>query len=374
MKKALITAMLGSALVGGQVNAVEFDGFLTAGFSMHDQKDITYLDGITEDVSFDNDSKFGLQISAEIARNMQGVAQVLASGSDENYDLDVEWAYMDYTLNKTVSIRGGKIKEPVFLISDYFEVGYAYPWIRPPQEVYTNNPINTIVGMAALFQGNAGNMSVSFQPYLGSNTDAVPGEEGLTFNAESFMGGSFQLSNSQFTMQMSYLTTDVSVSGSMVTAVNPTTGAITESALASQGTAKLTSFGLSWDVRNFIGYAEYVTRDIEADPITATNPAPMDALFPDQDAYYVTLGYRSGKFLPHVTFANSESDPVTGGSPGVNQDSITLGLRYELNDSAALKFEYQTVEPEVGETGLFSGGALTDDKANVISVAVDVIF
>ncbi len=367
MKKAVVSAAVAAAFAfTTPVNAVEFDGFLTAGFATHDFEDSTYLDTITDDVRFDNDSKFGLQITAGVASNMQAVAQVLAAGSDENFDLDVEWAYLDWTLSESFSVRGGKVKEPVFLISDYIEVGYAYPWIRPPQEVYRNNPINTINGMEFLVQTEVGGMGLTLQPYIGTNTEDVPGFPGVVFDASNFFGAALQLSSRNFTLQVSFLDTDVTVSGDL--GFGPTT---------STGTASLTSAGFSMDVSSVVMYAEYVTRDIEAD----TGIAAMDTLFPDQDAYYVTLGYRMGKYLPHITFANSEADPVAGGSPGASQDSITLGMRYEINDSAAFKFEFQTIEPDAtnaGSTGHF--GVLGDpeytsgDSATMISAAVDVIF
>lgn len=380
MKRAIVPVAIAAALsFSQQANAIELDGFLTAGFSLHDQEDATYLDTITDDIRFDNDSKFGLQVTADVSENMQVVSQILAAGSDENFDLDVEWAYLDWVLNDTVSLRGGKVKEPVFLISDYIEVGYAYPWIRPPQEVYRNNPINTINGFEALIQADVGGMGLTIQPYLGSNSEGVPNQPGLTFDASNFYGAAIQLASRSFTAQVSFLTTDVSVSGA--TGVVDTTSGF-PIPFGSQGTATLTSFGLSTDVNNFVAYAEYVTRDIEAE-----SAVPMDSLFPDQDAWYVTVGYRMGNFLPHLTIANSEATPLAGAdqspltpSPGVSQDSITLGVRYEINDSAAFKFEVQSIEPDLAastSSGLFNTvptGFAADDSGVLISAAVDVIF
>jgi len=385
MKRALLpiamTAILGFS---SQASAIEMDGFLTAGFAIHDQEDSTYLDTITDDIRFDNDSKFGLQVTADVADNMQVVSQILAAGSDENFDLDVEWAYLDWVINDTYSLRGGKVKEPVFLISDYIEVGYAYPWIRPPQEVYRNNPVNTINGFEALVQLEVGGMGLTIQPYLGSNSEAVPNQPGLIFDAENFFGASIQLASRNFTLQVSFLDTDVAVSGA-TGLVDTSTNPGSPIPFSSKGTATLTSVGVSTDVSNFVAYAEYVTRDIENTTLAGAS-APMDALFPDQDAWYVTVGYRMGKILPHLTIASSEAEPLIGAtqapntpSPGVSQDSITLGVRYEINDSAALKFEVQSIEPdlEVNSVGLFNalpGDFTAGDKSTLVSVAVDVIF
>jgi len=404
MRKALLcSALFGAVLASGQGNAVEFDGFLTAGFAVHNMPEMsyladtdgngigdtpalapaTYLNSIEEDASFDNDSKFGLQITADVFEDMQAVAQVLATGADQNYDMDVEWAYLDYTINDSVSLRGGKVKEPVFLISDYFEVGYAYPWIRPPEEVYGNNPINTIVGMEALFTVNiGGGTTLIVQPYLGSNSDAVPGTNGdVIFDATNFYGMAIQLSSASFTFQASSLKTDVSTVGNLLVA-SPLPGTATTPPMpgfeyrinaSSSGEAKLSSVGFSFDIANFVGYAEYVTRDISGS---------SEGLFPDQDGWYATFGYRAGKFLPHITVASVEATPIVApnANPGNTQDSVTVGLRYEVNDSAAFKFEYKAIQLDdtTFSNGYFvadvPGAQKTDDKAAVLSVALDVIF
>ncbi|HED36259.1 MAG TPA: porin [Gammaproteobacteria bacterium] len=398
MKKAFInSALLGVALIAPQADAIELDGFLTAGLAVHNQTQadgskVTYLDEVTDDVTFLQDSKFGLQITADIVEDMQVVAQLLASAVDENYRVDIEWAYLDYAVGESTNIRAGRIKQPVFLISDYLEVGYAYPWIRPPAEAYSNMPVDSIIGVQLLYQANFGGMTFGVQPYFGSNSEAVPGVSSVEFFANNYVGMALRLENRSFTFQVSSFQTDVSTidTGSGIGRFN------------SEGSAVLSVVSLSWDIANFVGYTEYTTRDIKADQDTlgqGFNQAPFDSLFSDQDGGYVTLGYRMGKFLPHLTFATIDSDPAGAyicGSPtdtstcgprqGARQDSVTLGLRYELNESAALKIEYQQVklEDNVGNYGLYqpfslgdplnSQTALSEDKASLISVAIDVIF
>ena len=377
-KVILYSALLGTSVMSYQARAVELDGYLTAGLAVHNQSQtggskVVYLDEITDDVTFLQDSKFGLQVTADVAENMQAVAQILASAEDDNYSMDIEWAYLDYTASESTSLRVGRIKQPVFLISDYLEVGYAYPWIRPPAEAYSNMPVDSIIGAQLLYQTRIGDMNFGFQPYFGSNTEGVPGQPTVNFFADNYVGMALRLENRAFTLQVSTFQTDVSTVDSV-------------GGFNSEGTATLSVASLSWDIANFVGYTEYTTRDIEADtgtltPGTGFNAVPFDALFSDQDGYYITLGYRMGKYLPHVTFATIDSEPagaVPNFSQGARQDSVTLGLRYELNDSAALKMEYQTTELEnnAGNIGLYQpfSSALAEDKMSLLSVAVDIIF
>ena len=385
-KVILYSALLGTSVMTYQARAVELDGYLTAGLAVHNQSQtdgskVVYLDEVTDDVTFLQDSKFGLQVTADVAENMQAVAQILASAEDDNYSMDIEWAYLDYTASESTSIRAGRIKQPVFLISDYLEVGYAYPWIRPPAEAYSNMPVDSIIGMQLLYQTRIGDMNFGFQPYFGSNTEGVPGQATVNFFADNYVGMALRLENRAFTFQVSTFQTDVSTVDSV-------------GGFNSEGTATLSVASLSWDIANFVGYSEYTTRDIKADNNTLSvfgatgsgatngfNDVPFDALFSDQDGYYVTLGYRMGKYLPHFTYATMDSTPA-GAAPnfsqGARQESITLGLRYELNDSAALKMEYQTTELEnnAGNLGLYQpfSSTLEEDKMSLVSVAVDIIF
>jgi hypothetical protein len=154
-------------------------------------------------------------------------------------------------------------------------------------------------------------------------------------------------------------------------------------------------------------YAEYQDR---------TTKYGLSKPFGDQDAFYTTLGYRFGKWLPHVTFASIDGKsstfglaagegavvcvelggcaggtiPVTTGFmnfPISIQTSITYGLRYELNDSAALKIEHSIVDVENDPSkidhpfninfGLFDTSFTNPsptEKVGVTSIALDVIF
>ena len=169
-----IASALATIMAASPASAIQFDGFFTVGAATHDDKNKNrYIGslgdrGITDDITFETDTRFGLQISSDIADNASVVAQILATGVDSNFNAVVEWAYVDYEFNKYVSLRAGKVKQPVYLVNDYVEVGFAYPWIRPPVEVYyLNNPLNTVNGAELLLSIPLGKGQLTFQPYIG---------------------------------------------------------------------------------------------------------------------------------------------------------------------------------------------------------------
>ena len=82
------------------------------------------------------------------------VLQIVARGrprqlSADKYELNATWAYLNYKFNEQVSIKAGRILVPVYLLSQYVDVAYAYPWIKPPQEIYGGVPFpssNGVIG------------------------------------------------------------------------------------------------------------------------------------------------------------------------------------------------------------------------------------
>ena len=406
------TAVL-SVLASTSAQAIQFDGFMTAGASLIVSIDVAdkgniYIGGlgdrgITEDLTFERDTRFGLQISSDVSENMSVVAQILGRGDKGNFNAIIEWAYIDYEIHDVASVHVGKIKQPVYLVNDYVEVGYAYPWIRPPQEVYLlNNPLNTVNGIELLLQFPVGPGTLSLQPYIGSNRDDIPNGGGAYFEAENIYGMDIKYSGSGYTVHASNFQCEVKVTGTPFQVPNTLLGTVEVDLGGSKGDCNVTATGFNLDLANFVVYAEWQKR---------TTDDTLSQAFGDTEGYYATLGYRFGKWLPHITFASIEGEASTVGLPGngaatvvgptgnpaigfsVNfpvpiQTSITAGLRYEVNDSAALKVEYQVVDVEQDPAELqaanqgFNYGLFNtnfsqlgpQDKVSIMSVALDVIF
>ena len=406
MKKQLnlLSAAIVAVLASMPAQAIQFDGFMTAGAAMivdidDADKGNIYIGGlgdrgISEDLSFERDTRFGLQISSDVTENMSVVAQLLGRGDRGNFNAIIEWAYIDYEFHETTSVHVGKIKQPVYLVNDYVEVGYAYPWIRPPQEVYLlNNPLNTVNGIELLLQFSVGPGTLSFQPYLGSNREDIPNAQGAFFEAENIYGMDIKYSGRGYAVHASNFQCEVKTTGGFTTDANNPFGQPLNVDLNGKGDCDVTAAGFNLDMANIVVYAEWTQR---------TTTDTLSRPFGDTEGYYATIGYRFGKFLPHITFASIEgeastvqpgaiTEPISGASfnfPIQIQTSITAGLRYEVNDSAALKFEYQVVDVEQDPAelqaanqafnyGLFNTNfsqSPPQSQVGIMSIALDVIF
>lgn len=364
LKTVAATLMLLHAGTLFAIDNIQFNGFLTVGAAISDDDTDTQNGNITDDVGFDEDTRVGVQISADINKRMSVTAQLLgASDREQSFDATFDWGYVSYSLLENIDIRGGKIKFPTFLISEYIEVGYAYPWIRPPAEVYSSNPITAITGYDLLMRMRVGNGDLLAQPYFGSANDeeALVPQEALpqpgmpagsvnyaNFDAKNMAGINVAYTGSAGTIRAGYLQTQVSASDFGINKNEDVT---------------FWSVGGNLDWNNIIVYSEYFEREIDG---------AANAFFPSQKGWYATLGYRFGLFLPHITYAKLE-DNNSNSDPGIalEQESITAGLRYELGTGAALKLEAQRIEPEDGTRGLMISPV---DDITVYSLAVDVIF
>ncbi len=370
-----IAALLGAASCSSYADDVRVNGFLTTSITKLATDQTTYLGGsFNNQARFDNpDSRLGLQFSAQVSEQIEAMAQLLARGRGNNDAISADWAFVSIKAADDTKIRTGKLKLSTFLVSDYIEVGYAYPWIRPPQEVYALNPITTQVGVDALYTPRIGGTKLLIQPFAGSNrgsttvspalgdylaanplpAPAITPKTGdsLSFSAPSIYGLNMSLGGRTASLRVGYLQAVVD---------QPTFGIVDKR-------ANFASAGFTVDWHDLVAYGEYADRSSDVD---------LRAAFPDQQAGYLTLGYRIGKFLPHLTYAavyeGRNVSPLA-----VRQRSETAGLRYEFLPGAALKFEAQRIDPEDNNYGLLdgkdsSGQYIRDTR--LYGMALDVIF
>ena len=364
---------------------VEISGYASFAATKADALDasgnqVIFAGGLAnKNLKFDSeDSLIGLQFSSAVSDVIDITLVLQADGSSSsNYNVAAEWAYATYKFNEDLSLRMGKYKASFYMVSDYQDVGYAYPWVRPPLEVYSTNPIKALSGLNLVYQSGIGNLTLLTELYVGSGnnsaqyipstTDAAIGApyfglgdpslkgQSIDFETVNASGINISLTGDVGSFRIGYFSTDVNAAAFNIT--------------EKPGTFLGVGFNLDWE--NVVIYSEYIQRD--------TDPTLAGA-FPDQNAYYVTLGYRIGKFLPYVTYADLAKGKDD--SPYAQlQSSVALGLRTEITDTSALKVEIISITPEKNPLAGFntttSGYGLFDspvESGTVATVKFDLIF
>jgi hypothetical protein len=193
----------------------------------------------------------------------------------------------------------------------------------------------------------------------------------LEFEYDSVFGAELAYENDFMKLRAGYTTAKVTNSNP------PAMPPAMASALAfDDSSAVFYGAGVSVDYEGFLFAAEYVVRDMD------------ETVAPDVQSYYAMLGYKIGDFTPNYTYAVADSDMefentgaptdamVNGARAGQldDRETHTLGLRYDVNDAAALKFEYAH---QTKTNSTYAGGASLDDDdqdINTYRIALNVVF
>lgn len=347
-------------LIGRGANArIQVNGFASGGVSRSNTSSKYRIPGrgsIDNHYNFAANSLLGLQVTAHITPQWAGVLQLVADGDDLNgnnrYHVQADWAFLRYQPLSGLQLRAGRFRLPAFLYSDTQQVGYSYPWVTLPNEVYRIIPFNNINGVDMIYFYSLGNTgwSLKIQPYFGENKSKfdlyttapaafLPPGTTATFDENNILGGVVSLGNEYFTLRGNY--THAKISGTV-----PLGGARVP--LFRNDRASFYSAGAKLDYDNFLAIAEWAHR---------STPDQLASL----TGYYGTLGYRIGKFLPTITYADiktTNASRLLAAQPFAelpeSQQSYTLGLDYYLNSNLVLKLGVSRITPKDGTNGLFT--------------------
>ncbi len=361
-----------------------FNGFGTVGFTHLGGEDDgrSYgVQGQTND-SWRGDqlSKFGAQLSYGITDTLGVTVQGTAKAQQDEWKANLEWAYLSLQANDRLMLRAGRLRSPVYMYSESLDVGYSYPWLRLPDEVYSQVQVTNYEGVDAVYTMPLSYGSVTFQLAGGQakNRDYYAYDEQFDIDYGKLFGASVSLASNDFgTLRIGYVEADIKtdISGT-VDATALGFGASEPLSLLNldKEKGKFTSIGYQYDNGTWISSNEWTSRLIENDG--------MEAI----DSFYLMGGRRFGDFLPHVTYAQLDDN-------GGRQSSWTLGLNYQAAPTVVIKGEYKRVDTKNGYDGVFtrnaqevfdnaaydlSGGAVGAPARNydgdIVSVGVDFVF
>jgi len=352
----------------------EFNGFLSAVGGAVTDDDTSYA-GYDDDVNFEPDSVLGIQINANVSDRLRAVAQVLGRGTDD-FDAELEWAYLAYEFSENFTFRAGRLRVPFYQYSDFLDVSYAYPFIRPPVEVYDQVNITSFQGADALYNWNSGSWSNEVQVYFGADS----GDQqllGSTVNQEidSLTGIVLSTTNNLLSFRASAHRGDVTA---FVPDLVPLFdglrqagfGNVADSLEVRDKEARFFGLGGGYDDGRFFARGEWTKLDWQDESFLST-----------VDSWYANVGTRVGDFTYHLTYSEADqtpdadfSAPIPGGiAPQLDQlkatvdalplraddQAITAGVRWDFAPNIAFKLEYSDVSRDVpGEkdTGLISTG------------------
>ncbi|HSC83923.1 MAG TPA: hypothetical protein VLC30_09935 [Pseudomonas sp.] len=353
-----------------------FNGFGTAG--------ITHLGGedsgnqgygatgqTTDGWRGDQLSKFGGQFQYGLTDTVGFTAQATAKPAQDEWEANVEWLYLSWQANDNLMVRGGRLRTPVYMYSESIDVGFSYPWLRLPDEVYSQVQLSNYEGADAVYTLPISFGSVAFQVAGGQAKDrdifSLDDMHDIDYN--KIFGANVSLSTNDFGMfRVGYVEADLKANiqdDFSVLGLDVKNYSFNN---LDHQKGKFTSLGYQYDNGTWLTSNEWTSRVIEADGTGST------------DAFYLMGGRRFGEFLAHVTYAQVDEDAG-------RQDSMTYGLNYNLLPTVVLKGEYKRVDTSGNSyEGVFVRDAqqTVDDRfgltsahnpdGDIFSVGVDFVF
>jgi opacity protein-like surface antigen len=185
----LVAALLAGLAVPtaqAQIPGVEIHGF--GGWAYGNTDGNRYTIG-TADGEYRNGG-FTLNITASPTERLRLIGQLsTALEADDETEAEIDYAFVEWAFSDALRFRAGRIKQPIGLYNEIFDVGTLRPFFTLPQSVYGPNGISTKGYNGVGLTGTRylrGNWGLQYDAYLGQ----IDGElvaPGLLFGgAETF--------------------------------------------------------------------------------------------------------------------------------------------------------------------------------------------
>ncbi|SHN32635.1 hypothetical protein SAMN05192549_107310 [Duganella sacchari] len=110
------------------------------------------------------ESLAGVQGNFKFTPDLSATVQVVARGADSSVNAD--WAYGSYKISDNLTLQAGRKRLPLYYYSDYMYVGFAYPWLRPSQDLYAWQ-IYSYDGANLLYTSNVGDWTYTGNVWIG---------------------------------------------------------------------------------------------------------------------------------------------------------------------------------------------------------------
>jgi len=340
----LAIGVLASLTVSSVVaKEVTVNGFASVGVSRANNE--SGYAGATDAAEFESESKLGIQGTFRPNDNVEAMVQLVASAQDndgemnnESWEPEVTWAYLGYEFDNGAKVRGGKLRLPLFMLSDYLDVTYAMPWVRGPEEVYGKVIINSFTGVDASYDIELDESNITLQGFYGNNKDIVANGT----DVDKLLGGSISWTDDILTLRAGY--TQGSIETPAYSYNHPQFGLINVD--QSSDKASFGSLGLRYENHGYQLLTEITKTDI-------------DGVFSNNMAGYVSFGYQFGDVTPYLMYAkakttdNDEHSPQVGSysqaSAPMNRDAYSAGVRWDIQPGLALKGDVTYAENNLTE-------------------------
>jgi len=304
------------------------------------------------------DSKLGLQGTAAFNDRYSLTSQIVARGANGG-NADVEWLYGSVRLNNRLTLQVGRKRLPLFYDSESQDVGLSYPWVHLPPQLYGWEVVN-YNGANLSYEDQWGSWSSGMNFFTGGETvkdngywKVYNGKNTRTDSRWSNIGGTYlSLNNDWFWARLLYIQSDIQ---------NTTPPALV---LGNPARQKIYGISFNADYEQWVARSEFLYINRKES-------------YGGDHAQLYGLGYRIGKLLPMVSYANYRQSWSADQTQAEAHSTTSLLLRYNLTASSDIKLQYDHWQNHAQSpffTTASPNTAVPIGSANLLSASYDRVF
>ncbi len=178
----LLTSGLIAALNTQAAPEHSVSGFATLGLVSNSNDTLVFRRDVSQDdgsydgtIEWQTDSLVGAQWQTRWNPQWDTKVQLVAKERfNAGLEESVEWAFVGYHPSEGLNLRLGRLGADVFTLSEYRQVGYAYPWARPPQDYYGLLSIFHLDGVDISKRFTWGETDLSIKGFYGNHDQKFP--------------------------------------------------------------------------------------------------------------------------------------------------------------------------------------------------------
>lgn len=307
------------------------------------------------------DSRFGVHAKVNLLEGVNAIGQIHARrNSVDEVEWIAPWAYLHWQPELQYELMLGRFRHSLFMITDEMDVGYSWPWVRPPVELYSLTGESTYVdGVKLRYRNTLGGFTAAVETHFGKlHLDRKPR---LVVDNEKNYGVALSLSDGSLTYRVSWVQAHVSIEAPRL---NPLIHLINQ-----QNPAILVDYQLQHISPQ--RYVNFGVRYEDGQWLVLTEAARLwlkTRFLPNKWAYYLTVGRTFDTLTPFVSVANQRmtglhpetrlSGPTAAAIRQFEQNTVsdqfatTVGVRWDFTAGMALKMQIEQIHQPSGSLGV----------------------
>lgn len=278
-------------------DSLQFSGFARAIIGHLDDANAEYV-GYDNSISLDQQSLIGLQADYQLTDAIAVTGQVVAY-TEEQRNSGLEWLYLSYAPNNALHLKLGKQRIPFFNYSDSLDIGFAYPWLTLPQQVYDTAFFSTFDGILAHYGFSFNNWLIEYEAYWGRYDDKIYlASQEINTAVNGLVGANVTVNIRNFTFRASYNHGDAEVEQD-------------EASLFGQQLRQL-GFSNNADWLNANGIIRFYQLSANYENVDyfvrseITKMVGEAGLVADIDSFFVSLGYNFHPYTVYISYSEKD--------------------------------------------------------------------